>query len=138
MPRLAKRVELLAGPEAPHDARLVVRDALDAWGVPDGVVEDTVLAVSELVTNAVKHARSSSVLELEIGETREWLRFSVSDASRVPPLARLASDSDESGRGLAVLAALSDRWGIEQHGPGKRVWCEVDLPRRLQPRLVTH
>jgi len=128
----------LAGEQAPQEARQTVRDLLTQWRLPAAVVEDIVLAVSELVTNAVLHARSASVLELELGQTRNWLRFSVADASRVPPLARLAGATDEGGRGLAILAALSDRWGIEQHGPGKRVWCEVDLaPGRSYAGFVT-
>jgi anti-sigma regulatory factor (Ser/Thr protein kinase) len=127
VPRLATRVELLADDQAPAQARGVVREVLAAWGLPTGVVDDTVLAVSELVTNAVLHARSASTLELELGQTRDWLRFSVADACVVPPLAQLAGGADESGRGMAILAALSDRWGIEPHARGKRVWCEVDL-----------
>lgn len=138
MPRLAARLEFLAGEQAPHEARQAARRVLEQWSLPSAVVEDTVLAVSELVTNAVLHARSPSILELELGQTRDWLRFSVADASRVPPLARLAGTTDEGGRGLAILAALSDRWGIEQYGPGKRVWCEVDLgPSRLYRGLVS-
>jgi anti-sigma regulatory factor (Ser/Thr protein kinase) len=127
--RLAVRLELVAGAEAAHDARLGVRRVLGEWHLPHPVVEDVTLAVSELVTNAVLHAHTSSTLDLELSQTGDWLRLSVSDGSTNPPLARIAGGTDEGGRGLAILAALCDRWGIEAYGGGKRVWCEVDLAR---------
>lgn len=129
MPRLCSHLDLVLDGSAPHEARAAVRSALDGWGVPGPVVDDAVLAASELVANVVLHARTTGSLDIELGLTRAWLRLSVTDGSSTPPLARLADGSAESGRGLAILAALSDRWGIEPFVDGKRVWIEIDLER---------
>jgi anti-sigma regulatory factor (Ser/Thr protein kinase) len=114
---------------AAHSARTAVRYALGRWGVPHSVVDDAVLAASELVANVVLHARTAGQLEIELGETGNRLRLAVTDGSSAPPLARLVDGTAESGRGLAILAALSDRWGIDPEPQGKRVWIEMDLER---------
>lgn len=129
MPRLSHRVDLRLDATAAHNARTAVRYALGRWDVPQAVVDDAVLAASELVANVVLHARTTGTLEIEMGDTRSWLRLAVTDGSSSPPLARLADGSAESGRGLAILAALSDRWGIEPFVDGKTVWIEIDLER---------
>ena len=98
---------------------------LTSWGLPSFAVDDAVLVVSELVTNAVVHAREETVLELELAVGAQWLRVSLADGSAVRPLARTAARHDESGRGITIVAALSDRWGVEDHQGGKRIWFEA-------------
>jgi len=135
LPRLSHSVDLRLDATAAHNARTAVRYALGRWHVPQPVVDDAVLAASELVANVVLHARTTGTLEIEMGDTRSWLRLAVTDGSSAPPLARLADGSAESGRGLAILAALSDRWGIEPFADGKTVWIEIDLERvGVRPR----
>ena len=123
-------LELAAVPLASSEARHATRSVLEEWHVPEGVVDAALLVVSELVTNAVRHAGESSTIELELGQDDSHLRISLSDASTSSPSPRSASHVAEGGRGMAILAALSDRWGIEPHGRGKRVWWEVDLTSR--------
>ena len=103
---------------------------LREWGVPTVIVDDALLVVSELVTNAVRHAGDSATLELELCQDERHLRVALSDDSTVSPSPRSASHVAEDGRGMTILAALSDRWGIEPHRGGKRVWWEVDLGAR--------
>jgi anti-sigma regulatory factor (Ser/Thr protein kinase) len=120
-------MELTAGPHASREARNAARVVLEDWSVPTPLLDDAILVISELVTNAVRHAGSASTLELELGQTRERLRISLADESEATPRLRRVRNAAEDGRGLAILAALSDRWGVEPHGRGKRVWWEVDL-----------
>ena len=121
------RLELTAVPHASREARDAARVVLQDWEVPPPVVDDALLVISELVTNAVRHAGTASTLELEIGQTGERLRVALSDGSAAAPRVRRAGAAAEDGRGIAILAALSDRWGIEPHRDGKLVWWEVDL-----------
>jgi anti-sigma regulatory factor (Ser/Thr protein kinase) len=116
---------------ASREARRAARSYLQDWQVPAPVVDDALLVVSELVTNAVRHAGSESrTLELELARTGDHLRVALSDGSTASPSPRSASHVAEDGRGMAILAALSDRWGIEPHNGGKQVWWEVDLSAR--------
>lgn len=100
---------------------------LTAWEVPEPLVDDALVVVSELVANVVRHAGTVSTLELELGAQGTRLRVALADGSSTAPRLKRAHPSAEDGRGMAILAALSDRWGIELHVGGKRVWWEVDL-----------
>lgn len=88
------------------------------------------LVVSELVTNAVVHAGTSSALRLLLphGRTPGAARVEVSDLSTCPPRRRHAKGEEVGGRGLELVSLLADRWGWEREGAGKRVWCELDRP----------
>jgi histidine kinase-like protein len=83
-----------------------------------------VLIGSELVTNAVLHARTELTLTLELRDGR--VRISVKDRSQAPATLRHYQADALTGRGLGVVAALSDRWGISAAADGKVVWAEVD------------
>ncbi|MGP3950421.1 ATP-binding protein [Streptomyces sp. 7N604] len=113
-------------------SRELLRDQARAWKIPDDVAETAVLLLSELMTNARKHARVSPGREISarcvLGD--ELLRIEVSDASDEPPRPRDASPDDESGRGLVLLAALADEWGAHPRtrGIGKTVWFALKLP----------
>jgi anti-sigma regulatory factor (Ser/Thr protein kinase) len=100
---------------------------LEAWQVPEHHVDDALLVVSELVANVVRHAHTVSTLELELAEGGRRLRVALADGSSTAPRLRRANATSEDGRGMGILAALSDRWGIELHVGGKRVWWEAEL-----------
>ncbi|GAA4225656.1 anti-sigma regulatory factor (Ser/Thr protein kinase) [Streptosporangium album] len=126
---------LPSNPESVSRARGEVREWL---GESHPAYENTRLAVSELVTNAVRHASHGIghpvdplVLRLTVTDGGA-LRVEVTDRAwatgepRIPvePLCGLA----ESGRGLAIVSLISDgNWGYRSHGPGlgRTVWCEV-------------
>ena len=124
------RLPLAAVPEAARDARVVTRAVLRDWSVPEDVVDDALLVVSELVTNAVRHAPGHDGVELGLAEETGRLRVSLIDGSTTSPLPREAAAGAEDGRGMAIVAALADRWGIAPHQGGKQVWWEVALRTR--------
>jgi anti-sigma regulatory factor (Ser/Thr protein kinase) len=108
-------------PVARRHAREQLRDS-------SADVDTVVLLVSEVVTNAVLHARSDVFLSVD--DRGETARVEVRDSSPVPPrLNRFAVES-ATGRGLRLLDQLSLRWGADQatEGLGKTVWFEVGSP----------
>lgn len=114
------------------EARRAVRDALCAWGVAEDITDTAVLVLSELTTNALIHAHPAPGREIGVRVTlrAECLRIEVSDAGTGRPRPRTAQADDETGRGLALVAALTTRQGVcpRRHGIGKTVWAELDLP----------
>jgi hypothetical protein len=96
---------------------------VSAWSFPRWAGEQLVLIASELVTNAVLHARTDLILTLELEDGRA--RISVKDQSQAPATLRHYRTDALTGRGLGVVAALSDRWGVSAAADGKVVWAEV-------------
>lgn len=90
----------------------------------DATHSDVSMMVSELATNAVLHARSE--FEVSVAVANERIRVEVSDHnSRLPTMVIVSPDA-YSGRGLMLVQALSDAWGIEaQPNHGKSIWFEV-------------
>ncbi len=119
-------VDLVPHTTAARTARRAVTDVFTSWGLTQALVEDVTLVVSELVTNAVVHAAPDSPMELSLSLTDQVVRVSVSDASPQHPHRRDAGAGDEGGRGMAIVDALADRWGVESQGPGKCIWFEID------------
>jgi anti-sigma regulatory factor (Ser/Thr protein kinase) len=105
-------------------ARRFIQARTAAWSFPEPAGSQLVLIGSELVTNAVLHARTELTLTLELRGVR--VRISVMDGSQAPATLRHYQADALTGRGLAVVAALSDRWGISAAPDGKVVWAEVD------------
>jgi anti-sigma regulatory factor (Ser/Thr protein kinase) len=117
------RLQLDCDPRAPSRARQAVTDWLNALGCSSERHHGLVLVVSELVTNAVVHARSAP--EVLATHRRRRVRVEVFDDDVSPPVVRAPSILDSGGFGLAMVAALSDRWGWEPTATGKRVWAEA-------------
>ncbi len=88
--------------------------------------ETAVLLVSEVVTNALRH--TDGRVDLELWRYRDRVRVEVSDEASRGPASSAGGLLDESGRGVPLMDALSDRWGTTPHGAGKVVWFELDLP----------
>lgn len=88
-----------------------------------GLVDRVLLLVSELASNSVRHAQSAFVLHVE--RDAGAIRVSVHDDGDGRPQVRHPAPSDPSGRGLQIVAALSDEWGVDADGPGKSVWFVV-------------
>ncbi len=117
-------VELAAERASAAAARRVVADGLSLRGL-DSLVDVAVLLVSEIVTNAVRHSRGPVRLQLAVHA--DTVRVAVSDDLPEPPRPEPADDSAERGRGLMIMGALADRWGVEMLPRGKRVWFELDF-----------
>jgi anti-sigma regulatory factor (Ser/Thr protein kinase) len=98
---------------------------LQGWGIPRDTVADAVLLVSELVTNALLHARSAPSVEVTYGVG--VIRCDVIDNSPLVPRRRHYANDAVTGRGIALVEALAARWGSERDGVGKRVWFELDV-----------
>ncbi|MGW6707953.1 ATP-binding protein [Streptomyces sp. NPDC054956] len=118
------------GPRAPSRARARLREQLAEWGVGPEPAETAELLLSELVTNAVRHARAPHGRDIGVRLARYGgvLRVEVTDAGPAVTLApHAAAEWDEWGRGLAIVAALAARWGQcpRRNGIGKAVWAEV-------------
>jgi serine/threonine-protein kinase RsbW len=114
-------------------ARQVTREALAAWGL--GHVEETaVLLVSELVTNAVRHATSTDAITLELEVVHTWLRIEAYRSRPGLALPRTTGEFDESGYEFALVDSLADRWGVRETVTGKTAWAELDLRGEPGPR----
>jgi anti-sigma regulatory factor (Ser/Thr protein kinase) len=112
-------------PPSPASAR-VARDRLRAFLASwrdDDTRAAVVLLTSELVTNAVLHARSQVTVRLDV--TEERLRVHVDDESPTVPVRREARPDLPGGRGLLLLDSIAERWGVLPGATGKSVWFEV-------------
>ncbi|MFH8607471.1 SpoIIE family protein phosphatase [Streptomyces sp. NPDC018029] len=108
-------------------AREMVRAQLRAWSLQP--LSDTAeLLVSELVTNVVRHSRSSRI-DLRLVRSGA-LVCEVEDDDQTLPTLLSAGPGDEFGRGLRVVSSLAAEWGTSRTRAGKTVWCELPLPRR--------
>ncbi|WP_217553156.1 SpoIIE family protein phosphatase [Streptomyces sp. GbtcB6] len=111
-------------PAAVAGARKMACEQLEAWGLTDTVFA-TELIVSELVTNAVRYGDGPIALRLIRDAS---LICEVSDGSSTAPHLRRARVYDEGGRGLLLVAQISERWGSRQTPTGKTIWAEQPLP----------
>lgn len=129
---LQVQTEVRPDPAEVGRARRWARSRLAGSGIEadEPLAETLVLLISELVTNAVVHTGCPAVLRILLPRLPEsepgTVRVEVSDASARPPRPRQAEGDDTNGRGLALVDGLADRWGWQQDGAGKRIWCEVD------------
>ncbi|MXM65420.1 SpoIIE family protein phosphatase [Streptomyces sp. HUCO-GS316] len=113
-------------PDPAHVAptRQAAIEQLTAWGLHETAFI-TELVVSELVTNAIRYGEPPIQLRLIRDRT---LICEVSDSSSTSPHLRRAHAFDEGGRGLLLVAQLTQRWGSRQTGRGKTIWAEQALP----------
>ncbi|MFH8475408.1 ATP-binding protein [Streptomyces sp. NPDC018000] len=111
--------------------RRFVREALVDWAC-DARADDVLLCVSELATNALRHGVPPGRgfrLHLYLEPADGVLRVEVHDSGdgEVRPSDSGATPDAESGRGLLLVAALADKWGVGERNPGKVVWCEFAM-----------
>jgi anti-sigma regulatory factor (Ser/Thr protein kinase) len=108
-------------PESVAEARRLVRDVLPQ--LPSSVARCVELVVSELATNAVRHARTRYELAVHLVPT---VRVEVADGSPALPVRRTPQVTDEGGRGLLIVERCTRRWGVIERPSGKVVWADVD------------
>jgi hypothetical protein len=112
---------------APLMARDAVREVCETWELPD-LTEDAVIVVSELVDNAIRHARTESVLRVELRPS--GLSLAVTDGSPKPAALTAARPDAPGPRGLELVDRASLAWGVmPAFGGGKVVWAVLATPR---------
>jgi anti-sigma regulatory factor (Ser/Thr protein kinase) len=113
-------------PEAVRHARRFTRRTLRSWGVPDDKMDGVLLAVSELVTNALVH--TDGQVRLDITLINHRLRISVADTSPRTPIKPTSIGWEATGgRGILLVEAMSAVWGTVPVSGGKQVWSEIPL-----------
>jgi anti-sigma regulatory factor (Ser/Thr protein kinase) len=126
--RLASTLEFGPLPSAVPCARLHAKHIFREWDLAH-VAEDAELIVSELMTNALKAARplpDVQPITLQLQASHEYLMIQVWDALSAAPAPRPHAIDAETGRGLEIVALLSDRWGFyHPTGGGKVVWAAL-------------
>jgi anti-sigma regulatory factor (Ser/Thr protein kinase) len=111
-------------PRAVAEARAFAVAAITRWGLKERT-DDLRLCVSELASNAVVHSGSpASDFTLRVIASPHRLRVEVSDDGDGRPVRRQSMYEDTSGRGLLLVDALTDAWGIDDRAVGKIVWAE--------------
>ena len=125
------QAHLAPEPRSASAARRFVDETLGRWACGD-LLDTVSLLVSELVTNAVLHARS----EIEVGVhlLADRLRIEVGDSSDTLVRRRAAADDEGSGRGMTMVDALAQAWGVDARPGGKVVWFELPRPDQRPPR----
>jgi anti-sigma regulatory factor (Ser/Thr protein kinase) len=146
---------LPAEPPSAYRGRNLVAATCRQWVLGD-LCADIVLPVSELVTNAILHAGTD--IRLTISLTAQWIEVSVHDQHARPPIMRpvrldldtapieddlppyprnpdlhFGDEGIASGRGLHIVDAVADEWGIAEFTSGKEVWFRVRTPSQWTP-----
>jgi PAS domain S-box-containing protein len=116
--------ELPVDPAVVSEARALAARQLAQWGLEE-LLMTTELVVSELVTNAIRHA--SGPIRLRLIRQSVFI-CEVYDGSNTVPRLRHARTTDEGGRGLFLVAQLTRRWGTRYTADGKLIWAEQELP----------
>ena len=117
-----RTLALRAVPDAAPQARSLLRDQLAGTPLEDRL-DDGLLAISELITNAVLHGRDP--IEVTVTVTATCARAEVSDGSPVSPSFSMLDPTAVTGRGLMLISSAADRWGVEPRPDGKSVWFEL-------------
>ncbi|MFF7228026.1 MULTISPECIES: ATP-binding protein [unclassified Streptomyces] len=114
-------VELQAVPARIGHVRRIVSAQLRYWRL-DALIDPAALGVTELLANVHRHARPSKQCTVELRVLLDQLTVSVHDEDPRLPRLRAAGGWETCGRGLALIAALSESWGMRPDGSGKVVW----------------
>src|SRR6202034_2776164 len=108
-----------------------VIDSLRGWDCDEELLDEASLVMTELASNAVRHAGSAFSVRLQVWPRERLVRLSVRDAEPTEFVANGSSPSTaDSGRGLGIVAGLARRWGVDVIDHGKVVWAELSFSRR--------
>ncbi|MEP6623563.1 MAG: ATP-binding protein [Acidimicrobiia bacterium] len=117
-----------ADPASVRRAREFFSDVAERLELSSGQVELGVLAVSELVTNAIVHAPGPISVRVQRGPT--GVRIEIGDCSSRAPRMGVPTPDRSGSRGLPIVAVVADEWGWDgdRDDAGKRVWCTIGSP----------
>lgn len=129
---LSRVITLPPAPRAARAARQWARQTLSRWRLT--AMTDTMEhLVSELVTNSIEHAEDGASVVVLLMYAAGMLRLEVRDHDPLNvPLFKNPTPTDARGRGLVIVNALPDRWGVRITDTGKSVWCEVAVPAGIR------
>ncbi|MFE9096362.1 ATP-binding protein [Streptomyces sp. NPDC007264] len=125
MSRKPWHVAFTAEPVEVAALRRIMRLHLGSWGLHD-LVDQAQLCVSELVSNVITHVGHGTPATLTVSMNGTHLRIEIHDPETraLPALLDAGSDA-EAGRGMALVEAVADRWGVLLHPDRKVTWCEL-------------
>ncbi|WP_083707146.1 ATP-binding protein [Intrasporangium flavum] len=131
---MAATYRVVAHPSAVGPARGFMRSSLSGWGVDADTIEDAVLCLSELVTNAVIHTESGCELRVVLDHGVLTTTIRDGGSSRVVDLSRVSVEPlAVHGRGLQIVSAVASRWGSELDAVGMTVWFVLEPT--VEPKL---
>ena len=113
-------LDLAPFPASVGEARRFTVETLRRWGFEE-LTSTAALLVTELVTNAILHART--VVQVALERRGDSVRLAVRDGSPVRPALRDHGLDATTGRGLALVSLLAESWGVDSDGKGKVVWA---------------
>lgn len=107
--------------------RRQLHEDLSRAGLDEATIDEVILVASELVGNAVRHTPHGPDNALEVSWNLDdtGVTIGVYDSSTTPPRRRTPSPDEPGGRGLRIVDALTDGWGVIPHRSGKRVWAHI-------------
>jgi anti-sigma regulatory factor (Ser/Thr protein kinase) len=119
------RLRLALEPASAHRGRAFLRAQVTGWdlAIDADQVDVLELLTSELITNSLVHARSE--LEVTVHHDQRGVRVSVSDLDSRRPIISPHDDGALGGRGLVLVDALADDWGVDDLPEGKAVWFRL-------------
>ncbi|MCZ1012287.1 ATP-binding protein [Streptomyces lydicus] len=112
-------------PESAGTARRLVRVALDVWHLGE-LTDAAELIVTELVANAANHVTRSAIRVTITRTGPQAVRVAVVDKSHERPKRQQPGPTEMTGRGLAIVEAISKRWGVDMRRWGKQVWVDLE------------
>jgi anti-sigma regulatory factor (Ser/Thr protein kinase) len=127
----SSRLSLSHVQQAVRAARHHAETVLTGWGIPSAVIENAVVVISELVTNATLHTRNGPA-ELHLRIEDQQLVIAVTDtcADSIEHTVPREDSDDDHGRGLAIVRALACAFGCHRVADGKRVWAQMEVQER--------
>lgn len=124
-------LDFTAEPTEVAALRRIMRLHLGLWGLQE-VVEDAQLCVSELVSNVIKHVGPGTPATLAVSMNGVHLRIEIHDPdTRALPVLLDAIADSEAGRGMALVDAVAERWGVLLLADQKVTWCELATGPKL-------
>ncbi|MEU0943781.1 ATP-binding protein [Streptomyces canus] len=125
VPRKPWSLPFTAEPQEVAALRRIMRLHLGLWGL-HGVVDAAQLCVSELASNVIRHVGAGTPATLVVSMSGPRLRIEVHDSdTRALPVLLDAGLDAESGRGMSLVSAVTDRWGVQLRADQKVTWCEL-------------
>ena len=125
MPRKPWDIAFTAEPSEVATLRRITLLQLETWGLSH-LADEAQLCVSELVSNVIKHVGPGTPATLAVSMKSKRLRIEVHDPdTRAFPTLCAADTDADAGRGMALVDAVADRWGVQLAPDHKITWCEL-------------